>query len=216
MFGSPAVIHAALTLHYYRWDVIYLKNYSMRIWDFSNSIIWDNQNTSKGKLAGSILYIFYFTGNLLDAQNTLQWLLSQADSASIEEVTGTMMDKLIKETKHLVVLFCKYIGYAIIALTHTCYLLKHYTSTPSQHSTNPPVANGLVQNGRPISPRPGSRNANLHPNAMQNIPGRPISPLSPPTYLPAEKVKGLAMEIWMLCYIECVYSKYLLKKLSKS
>ena len=149
----------------------------------------------KGKLAGSILYIFFFTGNLLDAQNTLQWLLSQADSASIEEVTGTMMDKLIKETKHLVVLFCKYIGYAIIALTHTCYLLKHYTSTPSQHSTNPPVANGLVQNGRPISPRPGSRNANLHPNAMQNMPGRPISPLSPPTYLPAEKVKGLAMEI---------------------
>ena len=137
----------------------------------------------------------------MDAQNTLQWLLSQADSASIEEVTGTMMDKLIKETKHLVVLFCKYIGYAIIALTHTCYLLKHYTSTPSQHSTNPPVANGLVQNGdvggggRPISPRPGSRNANLHPNAMQNIQGRPISPLAPPTYLPAEKVKGLAMEI---------------------
>jgi len=142
-----------------------------------------------------------YEGNLLDAQNTLQWLLSQADSASIEEVTGTMMDKLIKETKHLVVLFCKYIGYAIIALTHTCYLLKHYTSTPSQHSNNPPVANGLVQNGdvggggRPISPRPGSRNANLHPNAMQNMQGRPISPLAPPTYLPAEKVKGLAKEI---------------------
>ena len=66
----------------------------------------------------------------MDAQNTLQWLLSQADDDSIDEVTGTMMDKLIKETKHLVVLFCKYIGYAIIALTHTCFLLKHYTSTP--------------------------------------------------------------------------------------
>lgn len=147
-----------------------------------------------------ITLVFYFiSGNLLDAQGTLQWLLSQADTDSIEEVTGTMMDKLIKETKHLVVLFCKYIGYAIIALTHTCFLLKHYTSTTSSN-TRPPTANGLVQNGevgfgRPISPRPSSRNAHLNPNVHQDALVRPISPLlSPPTYLPPEKVKGLAME----------------------
>ena len=133
---------------------------------------------------------------MLDAQNTLQWLLSQADDDSIDEVTGTMMDKLIKETKHLVVLFCKYIGYAIIALTHTCFLLKHYTSTPSQAPSNHPAANGgLVQNGeivggRPISPRP---NGQLNPNMNHDL--RPRSPmLSPPTYLPPEKVKGLSME----------------------
>ena len=134
----------------------------------------------------------------MDAQNTLQWLLSQADDDSIDEVTGTMMDKLIKETKHLVVLFCKYIGYAIIALTHTCFLLKHYTSTPSQAHSNHPAANGgLVQNGeivggRPISPRP---NGQLNPNMNHEGLQRPRSPmLSPPTYLPPEKVKGLSME----------------------
>ena len=141
-----------------------------------------------------------FLGNLLDAQSTLQWLLSQADSDSIEEVTGTMMDKLIKETKHLVVLFCKYIGYAIIALTHTCFLLKHYTSTcsPPRSNTQPAVNGGLDQNGditRPISPRPNSRSANLNPMLNQNVRPRPITPtLSPPTYLPPEKVKGLSME----------------------
>ena len=141
----------------------------------------------------------------MDAQSTLQWLLSQADDDSIEEVTGTMIDKLIKETKHLVVLFCKYIGYAIIALTHTCFLLKHYTSTPSSSQTHPnnphqPAVNGgLVQNGeingRPISPRPNSRNAQLNPNMNHESLLRPRSPmLSPPTYLPPEKVKGLSME----------------------
>ena len=138
----------------------------------------------------------------MDAQSTLQWLLSQADDDSIEEVTGTMMDKLIKETKHLVVLFCKYIGYAIIALTHTCFLLKHYTSTPSSQirSNNPTANGGIVRNGeilggRPISPRPSSRNAQLNPNMNHEGLQRPRSPLlSPPTYLPPEKVKGLSME----------------------
>ena len=138
----------------------------------------------------------------MDAQSTLQWLLSQADDDSIEEVTGTMMDKLIKETKHLVVLFCKYIGYAIIALTHTCFLLKHYTSTPSSQirSNNPTANGGIVRNGeilggRPISPRPSSRNAQLNPNMNHEDLQRPRSPmLSPPTYLPPEKVKGLSME----------------------
>ena len=111
-----------------------------------------------------------------------------------------MMEKLIKDTKHLVVLFCKYIGYAIIALTHTCFLLKHYTSTsPTPRSNNQPAANGgLLQNGditRPISPRPSSRNANLNPMLNQNLISRPITPtLFPPTYLPPEKVKGLSME----------------------
>ena len=138
-----------------------------------------------------------FKGNLLDAQSTLQWLLSQVDEDSIEEVTGTMMEKLIKDTKHLVVLFCKYIGYAIIALTHTCFLLKHYTSTSSHSNTQPPV-DGLIQNGevgvaRPISPRPSSRNAHLNP-LNQAVGGRPVSPLQPPAYLPPDKVKGLARE----------------------
>ena len=128
----------------------------------------------------------------MDADSTLKWLLSQVGSDSIEEVTGTMMEKLIKETKHLVVLFCKYIGYAIIALTHTCFLLKNYTTSRDYNVQHPAAANGQVQNGvaRPISPRPSS---NLNPNI--NHP-RPISPIiTPPTYLPPDKVKGLSMEM---------------------
>ena len=37
-----------------------------------------------------------------------------------------MLERLVRDSRHLVVLFCKYVAYAIIALTHTCYLIKNY------------------------------------------------------------------------------------------
>ena len=67
----------------------------------------------------------------MDETETLQWILSQSEEDSIEELTGSMLDKLIEQTRHLVVLFCKYIGYALIAVMHTCYLLKHYGQRPA-------------------------------------------------------------------------------------
>ena len=66
----------------------------------------------------------------MDETETLQWILSQSEEDSIEELTGSMLDKLIEQTRHLVVLFCKYIGYALIAVMHTCHLLKHYSQRP--------------------------------------------------------------------------------------
>ena len=62
----------------------------------------------------------------MEETDVLEWLFNQVESSEIEEVTATMLERLISESKHLVVLFCKYLGYIIIALTHTCYLLKNY------------------------------------------------------------------------------------------
>lgn len=67
-----------------------------------------------------------FDGELLDGPAVLQWLLTHLESDEIEEVTSPMLGKLVKDSRHLVVLFCKYVAYAIIALTHTAYLLKNY------------------------------------------------------------------------------------------
>ena len=77
------------------------------------------------------LHLFFLSGNLLDGPAVLQWMLAQIESDEIEEVTGTMLNRLIRESHHMVVLFCKYVGYAIIALSHTCYLLRHYS--PEKH-----------------------------------------------------------------------------------
>jgi len=100
----------------------------------------------------------------MDETETLQWILSQSEEDSIEELTGSMLDRLIEQTRHLVVLFCKYIGYALIAIMHTCYLLRHYGQKPAQnneerHQTDPMLA--AVAEGH---------------------------------YMPIEKVKGLAVE----------------------
>ncbi|TRY76604.1 hypothetical protein TCAL_03494 [Tigriopus californicus] len=46
-----------------------------------------------------------FEGNLIDENEVLDWLLGQVHSDSIEEITGTMLDRLIQESRHLVVLF---------------------------------------------------------------------------------------------------------------
>ena len=112
-------------------------------------------------------------GNLLDDEVALDWLTTQATSESVEEVTPIVLSKLVGDARRLAVLFCeygralieyfyhemagnsnevgKYIGYVVIAVSHTCYLLRHYCP-------------------------PGSR-AMLEKN-----------------YLPADRVKGMAME----------------------
>jgi len=92
-----------------------------------------------------------FEGNLLDDEVALDWLTTQATSESVEEVTPIVLSKLVGDARRLAVLFCKYIGYVVIAVSHTCYLLRHYCP-------------------------PGSR-AMLEKN-----------------FLPADRVKGMAME----------------------
>lgn len=67
-----------------------------------------------------------FEGNLLDDEGVLAWLLTHLESAEIEQVSSTLLGRLIRDSRSLVVIFCKYMAYAIIALTHTCYLIKNY------------------------------------------------------------------------------------------
>ena len=38
-----------------------------------------------------------------------------------------VLGRLIRDSRNLVVIFCKYLAYALIALTHTCYLIKNYS-----------------------------------------------------------------------------------------
>ena len=91
-----------------------------------------------------------FAGNLLDGESTLSWLLSQSttsageDDGGLAEVSGpAMLNRLIRETRNLVVLFCKYAGYVVIALTHTCFLIKHFSNSCSTTGPmRPDQANG--------------------------------------------------------------------------
>jgi hypothetical protein len=47
------------------------------------------------------------TGDLLNEQEVLNWLTHQVHHEEIEEITNEMLDILIKQKKHLAVLFCK-------------------------------------------------------------------------------------------------------------
>lgn len=48
-----------------------------------------------------------YSGDLLNEEDILHWLVSQLEKDEIEDVTDEMLDKLVKEGKTLAVLFCK-------------------------------------------------------------------------------------------------------------
>lgn len=50
-----------------------------------------------------------YDGNLEAEEDILEWLVEQLEKDEIEDVTDEMLDKLIKESKNLAVLFCKLI-----------------------------------------------------------------------------------------------------------
>ena len=75
----------------------------------------------------------------------LTWLLTHLEDALIDEASASFLARLLRDTKLAQVVFCKYIAYAIIALTHTCYLIKNYA--PDELKKFLPVQNvrGLAQ-----------------------------------------------------------------------
>jgi len=85
-----------------------------------------------------------FDGELLDDEGVLQWLLTHLESAEIEEVSSSMLGRLIRDTRNIVVIFCKYIAYAIIALTHTCYLIKNYAPDELKKFLPPQTVRGMA------------------------------------------------------------------------
>jgi len=85
-----------------------------------------------------------FDGELLDDEGVLQWLMTHFESAEIEEVSSSMLGRLIRDTRNIVVIFCKYIAYAIIALTHTCYLIKNYAPDELKKFLPPQNVRGMA------------------------------------------------------------------------
>jgi hypothetical protein len=85
------------------------------------------------------------SGNLLEDAEVLSWLLTHLEDALIDEASASMLTRLLRDTKLALIVFCKYIAYAIIALTHTCYLIKNYA--PDELKKFLPVQNvrGLAQ-----------------------------------------------------------------------
>ena len=123
---------------------------------------------------------------MFDDTKALDWILNQNDDDAIEELTSPMIEKLIREVKNIVVLFCKYAGYMLIALTHTCYMLRHYTGASTATSV---VNTRLIV---PSEPPTGEHPIGEHPPLSNGDIW--VENQRPGTYLPAERVKGLAME----------------------
>lgn len=48
-----------------------------------------------------------YSGDLLNEEEILHWLISQVEKDEIEDVTDEMLDRMIKEGSTLAVLFCK-------------------------------------------------------------------------------------------------------------
>ena len=86
----------------------------------------------------------FITGELLDGEEALNWMLTHLESAEIEEVSKSMLGRLIRDTRNIVVIFCKYIAYAIIALTHTCYLIKNYAPDDLKKYLPPQAVRGMA------------------------------------------------------------------------
>jgi len=85
-----------------------------------------------------------YEGELLDPEEVLPWMMTHLETAEIEEVSNSILGKLIKETRNIVVIFCKYIAYAIIALTHTCYLIKNYAPDDLKKYLPPQAVRGMA------------------------------------------------------------------------
>ena len=59
-------------------------------------------------------------------------------------MSASLLGKMMKETRRVVVVFCKYIAYAVIALTHTCYLIKNYAPDDLKKFLPPGNVKGLA------------------------------------------------------------------------
>lgn len=76
----------------------------------------DDERTTRGFGIDSVPAIVYFekqvpniySGDLLNEEDILHWLVSQTEKDEIEDVTDEMLDRMVKEGSTLAVLFCTY------------------------------------------------------------------------------------------------------------
>ncbi len=97
-----------------------------------------------------------------------------------------MIEKLVRTAKNVVVLFCKYAGYILIAFTHTCYMLRHYTGTTTSSAST------VVTTSEHMEQLIDDLTGEAVPNGNILV---TTAEQKPSTYLPPNKVKGLAMEL---------------------
>lgn len=54
------------------------------------------------------LYIFAVTGDLMNEESVLEWLIHQKNTDEIEDVSDAVLENMIDSTNYLAVLFCKH------------------------------------------------------------------------------------------------------------
>ena len=143
------------------------------------------------------MYMSDFVGNLLDESEALNFLLDQLDTSSIEEVTGAMLERLVIDTRHLVTVFCKYLGFVIIAVTHTCYLLRHYSPPPPQPPPQPPPPppqSSMIDQKSGSAAKKTPLPAPQPPQPPPTAKAMAQATLSEQSFFPPERVRGLARE----------------------
>ena len=129
-----------------------------------------------------------FLGNLFDDTSALEWIFSQSDDDSIEELTSPMIEKLIRESKNVVVLFCKYAGYMLIAITHTCYMLRYYSGSGS---ATPKIA---LNSKTAEDIQNQNQTTDLHLNNGDIFLNNGSIEQRPSSHTPIDRIKGLPME----------------------
>ena len=112
--------------------LVYFKNKLPNIYDGKFEDLWLHLQFSSS------------SGELMDGEEVLKWMMTHLESAEIEEVSSSMLGRLIRDTRNIVVIFCKYIAYAIIALTHTCYLIKNYAPDQLKKYLPPGAVRGMA------------------------------------------------------------------------
>lgn len=68
-----------------------------------------------------------YDGDLANEEQVLAWLVDQLASDMIEDITDEMLDKLIKKTTHLAVLFCK-------LMIHPSCFCRHFSTGQPRRS----------------------------------------------------------------------------------
>lgn len=89
-----------------------------------------------------------YSGDLLNEEEILHWLLSQIEKDEIEDVSEEMLDKMVKEGRTLAVLFCKWTNpHAFVARPTHVHPSPHSSFAP-QTTTTTRSRNAFSKNWR--------------------------------------------------------------------
>lgn len=67
----------------------------------------------------------YFSGDLQEEEEVLQWLITQRTEDRIELITRAMLEAMVEDTQYLAVYFCKSFEYFQLILEYTYKVNKY-------------------------------------------------------------------------------------------